>query len=59
LIRIADGSDLWWSTINEYELLEVASDSDDDKIIRRAEERIKKKADKNAYFNDNRFASSF
>lgn len=59
LIRIADGSDLGWSTINEYELLEVASDSDDDKRIRRAEERAKKKADKNAYLYDNGLSSSF
>ncbi|XP_045168275.2 uncharacterized protein LOC123531408 [Mercenaria mercenaria] len=52
LIRIADSSDSGWATINEYELLEIASDSEDDKRIRRAEERAKKKAEKNSNMLD-------
>jgi thioesterase domain-containing protein len=45
LIRIADNSEAGLATILEYENLEVADDSDDDKRIRRAEERAKKKAE--------------
>ncbi|XP_045194590.1 uncharacterized protein LOC123550224 [Mercenaria mercenaria] len=46
LIRIADNSPTGWATIQEYELYDMASDSDDDKRIRRAEERAKNKIEK-------------
>lgn len=46
LIRIADNSATGWLTIQEYENNEAASDSDDDKKIRRAEERARTKLDK-------------
>ena len=46
LIRIADSSSAGWGTIQEYELYDVASDSDDDRRIRKAEERAKAKLEK-------------
>ncbi|WAR27762.1 hypothetical protein MAR_013466 [Mya arenaria] len=39
IIRIADNSAAGWNTIAEYQLYDVASDSDDDKRIRKAEEK--------------------
>ncbi|XP_045159834.2 uncharacterized protein LOC123525129 [Mercenaria mercenaria] len=51
LIRIADSSPSGWSTIAEYEQIDVASDSDDDKKIRRAEERAKAKLEKSKKFD--------
>lgn len=46
LIRIADSSSAGWATIHEYETLDVADDSDDDRRIRKAEERAKSKLEK-------------
>ena len=43
LIRIADRSDAGWATVNEYQMDEVASDSDDDRKIRAAEARAMRK----------------
>lgn len=62
IIRIADTSEVGWATISEYENLDVADNSDDDRKIRRAEERAKKKADlkKSNNMSDNfRRAGSF
>ena len=39
LIKLADKSPAGWDTVAEYESDEIASDSDDDKKIRRAEKR--------------------
>ena len=39
IIRIADSSSAGWNTVNEYEMIDYASDSDDDRKIRKAEER--------------------
>lgn len=63
LIRIADSSEAGWGTIAEYENLDVADNSDDDRRIRRAEERAKKKAEiksaSSASFNsDTKFRGS-
>ena len=43
LIRIADKSEAGWKTVNEYISDEVASDSEDEKRIRAAENRAVKK----------------
>ena len=43
LIRLADTSPSGWATVEEYENNELASDSDDDKKITRAEERAARK----------------
>ncbi|KAL4230175.1 hypothetical protein ACF0H5_010560 [Mactra antiquata] len=53
LIRIADSSEAGWATIKEYEIMDLASDSDDDKKTRRAEERAMKKFDKKSYSSIN------
>ncbi|XP_053401945.1 uncharacterized protein LOC128557757 [Mercenaria mercenaria] len=59
LICIADSSSAGWLTIQEYEQNEVASDSDDDKKIRRAEERAKAKLEKSKKFeSDNSSAGN-
>ena len=42
LIRIADKSELGWETVNQYEVDELASDSEDDKRIYRSERRAEK-----------------
>ena len=42
-IVMADSSDAGWSTVQEYNLKEVASDSEDDKRIRRAETNAARK----------------
>lgn len=44
LIKIADRSDQGWKTADEYERDPVASDSDDEKRIRKAETAAEKKA---------------
>ncbi|WAR11514.1 hypothetical protein MAR_025694, partial [Mya arenaria] len=46
IIRIADNSAAGWNTIAEYQLYDVASDSDDDKRIRKAEEKALVKMEK-------------
>jgi hypothetical protein len=43
LIRIADNSEAGWQTVAEYEVNELASDSEDEKRINRAEARAVKK----------------
>ena len=39
IIRIADNSSLGWPVVTKYEKNDIASDSDDDKKIRHAEDR--------------------
>jgi hypothetical protein len=46
LIRIADNSPYGWTTIQEYEKFDLASDYDDDKRIRKAEDRTKSHIEK-------------
>ena len=46
IIRLADASPKGWTTIQEYEKNDVADDSDDDKKIRRAEERARVRVEK-------------
>jgi len=46
IIRLADASPNGWTTIQEYEKNDVADDSDDDKKIRRAEERARIRVEK-------------
>ncbi|XP_053403302.1 uncharacterized protein LOC128558370 isoform X2 [Mercenaria mercenaria] len=60
VIRIADSSDAGWATIAEYEKLDVADNSDDDRKIRRAEERAKKKLEskKSVNMSSDTFRSS-
>ncbi|XP_052223273.1 uncharacterized protein LOC127839112 [Dreissena polymorpha] len=64
IIRIADSSSAGWNTVNEYEMIDYASDSDDDRKIRKAEERAVAKADKrkkamlNSTVNYNAFRNS-
>ncbi|XP_053401634.1 uncharacterized protein LOC128546105 [Mercenaria mercenaria] len=43
LIRLADSSELGWRVVNEYESNPLASDSDDEKRIYKAETRANKK----------------
>ena len=44
VIKMADKSDFGWSTVNEYRLSdELASDSDDEKRMYRAERRAERK----------------
>ena len=46
IIRIADNSSLGWTVVAEYEKNDVASDSDDDKKIGRAEDRARSKVER-------------
>ncbi|KAH3882971.1 hypothetical protein DPMN_006918 [Dreissena polymorpha] len=65
IIRIADSSSAGWSTVNEYEIIDYASDSDDDRKNRKAEEKTVAKADKrkkemlNSTVNSNAFRNSY
>ena len=43
LIKIADRTEGWWSTVEEYETCDNANDSDDDKKIRQANARALQK----------------
>ena len=43
LIKIADKSEFGWETVNEYMSDDVASDNEDRKRIKRAEERAEQK----------------
>ena len=43
LIKIADRTEGWWSTVEEYETCDVAEDSDNDKKIRHANARALQK----------------
>lgn len=52
-IRIADKSESGWLTVNEYIPDEVASDSDDEKRIRRAENEAQRKRKKAQTIKDN------
>jgi len=46
IIKLADKSEAGWLAVKEYEAEELASDSDDKKRIRKAQERaLKKKQD--------------
>ena len=45
-IKLADKSEFGWATVNEYLSDELASDSDDEKGIYRAERRAKRKINK-------------
>jgi len=47
LIKIADRSDSGWATVLEYETDDIASDSEDDKRIKKAESRAQSKISKN------------
>lgn len=47
LIKIADSSSEGWNAVKEYEENPLASDSEDEKRINRAESKAAKKADKN------------
>jgi hypothetical protein len=58
LIRIADSSQGGWATISEYELCDVASDSDDDRRIRKAEERALSKLEKSRNYETANFSSA-
>ncbi|KAH3774148.1 hypothetical protein DPMN_175522 [Dreissena polymorpha] len=64
IFRIADSSSAGWSTVKEYEMIDYASDSDDDRKIPKAEERAIAKADKrkkamlNSTVNYNAFRNS-
>ena len=42
-IKLADKSEFVWATVNEYLSDELASDSDDEKRIHRAERRAERK----------------
>jgi hypothetical protein len=44
LVLLADTSDLDWKTVNEYETNPIASDSDDERRIFKAEARASRKA---------------
>ena len=46
LVRIADKSDLGWNTVDEYVSDDLASDSDDEKRLRKAEARAEQKRKK-------------
>ena len=46
LIKIADKSEFGWETVNEYMSDDVASDNEDRKRIKRAEERAEQKKKK-------------
>ena len=48
IIRMADSSVAGWGTVQEYELNDLAEDSDDDRRIRKAEERAINKQEKRA-----------
>jgi ribosome-associated translation inhibitor RaiA len=59
LIRIADNSPSGWATIQEYDKLDVASDSDDDKRIRKAEDRAKARIEKAKLSTNSNQSSQF
>ena len=46
LIKLVDKSEFGWATVNEYLSDELASDSDDEKRIYRAERRAERKINK-------------
>ena len=46
LIKLVDKSEFGWATVNEYLSDELASDSDDEKRIYRAERRAGRKINK-------------
>jgi len=46
IIKLADKSEAGWLAVKEYEAEELASDSDDKKRIRKAQERALKKKEK-------------
>lgn len=46
MIRLADSSELGWRTVNEYQSNPLASDSEDEKRIYKAEARASRKARK-------------
>ena len=45
-VKLADKSEFGWATVNEYLSDELASDSDDEKRIYRAERRAERKVNK-------------
>jgi hypothetical protein len=49
IIKLADKSEAGWLAVKEYEAEELASDSDDEKRIRKAQERALKKKKQNAF----------
>ena len=49
IIKLADKSEAGWLAVKEYEAEELASDLDDEKRIRKAQERALKKKKQNAF----------
>ena len=49
IIKLADKSEAGWLAVKEYEAEELASDSDDEKRIRKAQKRALKKKKQNAF----------